>query len=52
MSWVRENTSEDAVFSHWWDYGYWITTMSDRATLADNFTGNHTRIELIAQTLL
>ena len=26
--------------------------MSDRTTLADNFTGNHTRIELIAKTLL
>jgi dolichyl-diphosphooligosaccharide--protein glycosyltransferase len=52
LEWIKTNTPEDSVVAAWWDYGYWITTMSDRATLADNFTGNHTRIELIAQTLL
>ncbi len=35
MSWVRENTSEEAVFSHWWDYGYWIQTIGERATVLD-----------------
>jgi dolichyl-diphosphooligosaccharide--protein glycosyltransferase len=52
LEWIKTNTPEDSVVAAWWDYGYWITTMSDRATLADNFTGNHTRIEIIAQTLL
>lgn len=52
FNWIKTNTPEDSVFAAWWDYGYWLTTMSDRATLADNFTGNHTRIEKIAQTLL
>jgi len=52
FEWIKANTPEDSVVAAWWDYGYWITTMSDRATLADNFTGNHTRIEQIAQTLL
>jgi len=52
FEWIKANTSEDSVIAAWWDYGYWLTTMSDRATLADNFTGNHTRIEQIAQTLL
>lgn len=52
FEWLKTNTPEDSVIAAWWDYGYWITTMSDRATLADNFTGNHTRIERIAQTLL
>lgn len=27
MGWVRDNTSEDAVFGHWWDYGYWLQSM-------------------------
>ncbi len=52
LEWLKTNTPEDSVVAAWWDYGYWITTMSDRTTLADNFTGNSTRIEKIAQTLL
>ena len=35
MSWVRENTSEDAVFAHWWDYGYWVQSIGKRATILD-----------------
>ena len=35
MGWVRENTPKDAVFSSWWDYGYWIQTMGERATMLD-----------------
>jgi len=52
LEWIKNNIPKDSVVAAWWDYGYWITTMSDRTTLADNFTGNHTRIELIAKTLL
>jgi len=36
--WLKQNTSEDAVIAAWWDYGYWITALSDRATLVDNST--------------
>ena len=35
MSWVRENVPEDAVFAHWWDYGYWIQSIGERATVLD-----------------
>ncbi len=35
MSWVRENTPEDAIFAHWWDYGYWVQTGGERATVTD-----------------
>jgi len=38
MQWLRENTSEDAVIAAWWDYGYWISTLAERKTLADNAT--------------
>ncbi len=35
MAWVRNNTPENAVFSHWWDYGYWVQTIGERATFLD-----------------
>lgn len=35
MDWVRMNTPEDAIFAHWWDYGYWVQTGSGRKTLSD-----------------
>jgi asparagine N-glycosylation enzyme membrane subunit Stt3 len=35
MQWVRENTSQDAVFAHWWDYGYWVQSIGERATILD-----------------
>ena len=38
MMWLRENTSKDAVIASWWDYGYWISTLAERKTLADNAT--------------
>ncbi len=33
--WIRENTPEDSVFAHWWDYGYWVQTGGKRATITD-----------------
>ena len=38
MQWLKKNTHEDAVVAAWWDYGYWISTLSERKTLADNAT--------------
>ena len=38
MQWLKENTPEDAVIAAWWDYGYWIGTIGERKTLADNST--------------
>lgn len=35
MSWIRENTSQDALFMHWWDYGYWIQSLGQRKTTGD-----------------
>jgi len=36
------------VVASWWDYGYWITTIANKTTLADNATYNWTQIEKIA----
>jgi len=35
MKWVRESTPQDAVFAHWWDYGYWVQSLGERATVSD-----------------
>ena len=35
MQWTRDNTPENAVFAHWWDYGYYVQTGGERATLTD-----------------
>ncbi len=36
MSWVRNNTDkETTVFAHWWDYGYWVQSIGERATIID-----------------
>jgi asparagine N-glycosylation enzyme membrane subunit Stt3 len=32
--WMRENTPQDAVFAHWWDYGYLVQS-NNRATITD-----------------
>jgi dolichyl-diphosphooligosaccharide--protein glycosyltransferase len=49
MEWLSQNTESDAVIASWWDYGYWITTLGNRPSLADNATLNHTRIQSIAR---
>ena len=35
MEWVRNNTASDSVFAHWWDYGYWVQSIGERATVLD-----------------
>lgn len=35
MSWVRNATPTTAVFAHWWDYGYWVQSIGERATVTD-----------------
>ena len=52
LEWIKLNTPKDAVIASWWDYGYWIQTMAERTTLADNSTVNDTLIVNIAKMLL
>jgi dolichyl-diphosphooligosaccharide--protein glycosyltransferase len=52
LDWIKNNTPKDAVVASWWDYGYWISTMSERATIADNSTIHTTIIQNIAKMLL
>ena len=50
--WLKQNTPEDAIVASWWDYGYWITTLSERTTLADNATLIDWQIKKLAYTLI
>ena len=52
LEWIKTNTPEDSVIASWWDYGYWIQTMGDRASLADNSTTNDQIIKNIAKMLI
>ena len=52
LDWIKNNTPKDAVVASWWDYGYWISTMGERATLADNSTISTKIIQNIAKMLL
>ena len=52
LEWIKKNTPEDSVIAAWWDYGYWITTLSERTTLADNATIDSKKISEIATVFL
>lgn len=52
LTWMRENTPQDAVIVAWWDYGYWITVMGNRTSVADNATINSTRIKQIGRLFM
>src|SRR5919198_576526 len=52
LNWISQNTPKNAVIASWWDYGYWITTLGNRTSLADNGTLNSTRIQTIAKMFI
>lgn len=52
LHWIATNTPKNAVVASWWDYGYWITTLGNKTSLADNATLNQTRIATIAKMFI
>ena len=52
MSWVRENTPQNSIFVHWWDYGYWIQYLGQRPTVTDGGHANGFWDHLIGRYLL
>ncbi len=52
LQWIRDNTPTNAVVISWWDYGYWITVMGNRTSVADNATLNSTRIAEIGRMFM
>eukprot|EP00931_Biecheleriopsis_adriatica_P073330 TRINITY_DN47637_c0_g1_i1.p1 TRINITY_DN47637_c0_g1~~TRINITY_DN47637_c0_g1_i1.p1 ORF type:complete len:816 (-),score=151.62 TRINITY_DN47637_c0_g1_i1:34-2445(-) len=49
--WLRDQTPEDSRVLAWWDYGYQISGVANRTTLADGNTWNHEHIALIGRML-
>ena len=52
LAWIKHETPPGSVVAAWWDYGYWITAVSERPTLADNATLMWPRIQNMAEALL
>jgi dolichyl-diphosphooligosaccharide--protein glycosyltransferase len=49
--WLRDNTPLDSRIVAWWDYGYQITAIANRTTIADGNTWNHEHIALLGKCL-
>eukprot|EP00930_Biecheleria_cincta_P033883 TRINITY_DN23455_c0_g1_i1.p1 TRINITY_DN23455_c0_g1~~TRINITY_DN23455_c0_g1_i1.p1 ORF type:complete len:881 (+),score=143.03 TRINITY_DN23455_c0_g1_i1:90-2732(+) len=49
--WLAENTPKDARVMAWWDYGYQITGIGERTSLADGNTWNHEQIATLGRLL-
>jgi dolichyl-diphosphooligosaccharide--protein glycosyltransferase len=52
LNWMRVNLEQTDVVAAWWDYGYWITTIANKTTLADNGTINSTQISEIGEMFM
>ncbi len=58
LSWIRHSTppyqpdGKPTVLAAWWDYGYWISVMGNRTSLADNATINQTRIAQLGRMFM
>lgn len=52
LNWMSDNLPENAVVVSWWDYGYWIQTLSGKKTLADGATINTTQIAQIGKIMM
>lgn len=52
LEWIKNNIGEDEVVASWWDYGYWISFIAGKRSLADNGTLNGTRIKELAEMFM
>jgi dolichyl-diphosphooligosaccharide--protein glycosyltransferase len=49
--WLRDHTPPESRVMAWWDYGYQITGIGNRTTIADGNTWNHEHIALLGRCL-
>lgn len=49
--WLRDRTPKDSRVMAWWDYGYQITGIGNRTTIADGNTWNHEHIATLGRCL-
>lgn len=49
--WLRDKTPTDSRVMAWWDYGYQITGIGNRTSIADGNTWNHEHIATLGKCL-
>lgn len=49
LLWLRTRVPDLTPTASWWDYGYWISVIANKSSLADNSTVNSTQISSIAK---
>lgn len=49
--WIEKNTPKDSRVMAWWDYGYQITGIAKRTSIADGNTWNHEHIATLGRTM-
>lgn len=49
--WLKKETPKDSRVFAWWDYGYQITGIGERTSLADGNTWNHEHIATLGRLL-
>jgi dolichyl-diphosphooligosaccharide--protein glycosyltransferase len=52
FEWIRANVSDDEIICSWWDYGYWITAMTGKTTMADGATQSQNQISNIGKIMM
>ncbi len=51
LSWVKDNTPQNAVMTSWWDYGHLFAAKADRPVTFDGSTQNNGRAYWVAKAL-
>ncbi|MEM1541749.1 MAG: STT3 domain-containing protein [Ignisphaera sp.] len=49
LRFLQRNTSQDSLVISWWDYGYWLSVIGNRSTVADGATINSEKIQKLAR---
>ncbi|MBD3227305.1 MAG: hypothetical protein GF329_03880 [Candidatus Lokiarchaeota archaeon] len=51
-TWMRTTIPQGTVVMSWWDYGYRITTLGEKASVDDNATSNSTQMGMVGRMFM
>ncbi|MHA1840208.1 MAG: STT3 domain-containing protein [Candidatus Ranarchaeia archaeon] len=52
IEYIRNELPNNIVIASWWDYGYWLTSNTNRSTVCDNATTNTTQIATVGYAMM
>ncbi len=52
LTYIKENSSKDAIINSWWDFGHWFKAIADRAVTFDGASQNTPMAHWIGKVLL